>query len=343
MPADELLPPFDWITYREPEGHLDKLVDLLVTLPGLSRQARVCGLTYKEDSTLSRFGDLGFQTWRLEESADLGVEDSRAGLETIQGRICSDLVGPFTRKHGTPDVIVARHILEHAHDTRGFLETLRSIVSPSGYVVFEVPDSGGLLETLDYTGIWEEHVLYFTRETFRHTLACGGFSVFRFVEYPYPFENALVAIAKPHETKADASLSRATLEEEKRRARAFGQGFSRRREEVDRFFRRYRADGGRVALFGAGHLACMFVNAMNIRDHIEFVVDDHPKKKGLRIPGSQLPIYGSQALIEENISLCLTGLSPESEGKVRAGNRGFSEAGGRFASIFPASENALQL
>ena len=35
VPARALIPPYDWITYNEPEGHLDDLVDILMTLPGI--------------------------------------------------------------------------------------------------------------------------------------------------------------------------------------------------------------------------------------------------------------------------------------------------------------------
>ena len=50
---------FEWLTYNEPEGHLDDLVSRLRKLPGLEQpEARIAGLTYKDDSTLARFNKL---------------------------------------------------------------------------------------------------------------------------------------------------------------------------------------------------------------------------------------------------------------------------------------------
>ncbi|MBC8232340.1 methyltransferase domain-containing protein [bacterium] len=344
VPASELLPPYEWIRYNEAEGHLDKLVDIITLLSGITKDATICGISYKEDSTLARLRQRGFNhTWRIDTASDLGITDAGAGIETIQDRIRPDLASVLWQKYGAPDVVIARHILEHAHDTPRFMETLHQLVKPTGYVVFEVPDCTRVLETFDYTTIWEEHILYFTPETFRHCFGFGGFSLVRFECYPYPYENSLVGIVQPQTAATPAFPSESVLENEKRRAQAFAQGLLQRRHTLSRFFSEYRENQGKVAMFGAGHLACMFINLMELKDYIEFIVDDDSNKKGLFMPGSRLPIYGSDALIQENINLCLTSLSPESEEKVIQKNQAFLDQEGKFASIFPASQHALQV
>ncbi len=344
VPADELLPPYEWITYNEPEGHLDQLADIISTLPGITKDATICGVSYKEDSMLARLRQRGFDhTWRIDPASDLGTTDAGAGIETIQDRLCPDIPSALWQKYGAPDVVIARHILEHAHDTPWFMETLHQLVKPTGYVVFEAPDCTRVLETLDYTTIWEEHILYFTPETFQNCFGFGGFSLARFECYPYPYENSLVGIVQPQMAATPALPSESVLENEKQRAQAFAQGLSQRRRTLNRFFSEYRQSRGKIAMFGAGHLACTFINLMGLKDTIEFVVDDHPRKRGLFMPGSRLPIYGSDMLIEENIKLCLTSLSPESEEKVIEKNQAFLNRGGKFASIFPASKHALRV
>ena len=96
-------------------------------------------------------------------------------------------------------------------------------------------------------------------------------------------------------------------------------------------------------MLGAGHLCCAFVTFLQLQDYFEFVIDDNPNKQGLFMPGSRLPIYPSTALLEQDIKLCLLSLSPDSETKVVQKNQEFVEKGGTFASIFPASQLALQL
>src|SRR5260221_1595724 len=51
IPAVDLVPRYDWISYNEPEAHLDKCVGMLSKLPGIGPDSVIWGLTYKEDST----------------------------------------------------------------------------------------------------------------------------------------------------------------------------------------------------------------------------------------------------------------------------------------------------
>lgn len=342
VPAGELLPPYEWITHNEPEGHLDALVEIISALPGITKDATICGISYKDDSTLARLGQRGFNhTWRIDMAEDLGITGARAGIETIQDRLRPDLVGALEQKYSLPDVVIARHVLEHTHDMHQFMETLHQLVKSTGYVVLEVPDCSQVLESLDYTTIWEEHILYFTPETFRHSFGFGGFSLVSFECYPYPHENSLVGIGQSQAAPTHPFPSENALENERHRVQVFAQGLTPRRHTLNRFFSEYRQSQGKIAMFGAGHLACMFINLMGLKDHIEFVVDDHPHKRGLVMPGSRLPIYGSDALTRENIKLCLLSLSPESEVKVVGKNQQFLEHGGSFASIFPGKPNSL--
>src|SRR5258707_337673 len=125
------------------------------------------------------------------------VDFGRQPIQTIQKRIQPPLAEHLLRKYGAPDLIVARHVLEHAHDPIGFMETLRRFVKPTGYVIFEVPDCDQPFDLLDYTVLWEDHVLYLGNESLGACLRTGGFSVLRVDSYPAPYETAVVAIAQP--------------------------------------------------------------------------------------------------------------------------------------------------
>src|SRR5688572_13575938 len=50
VPASELVPPVDWITYNEPEGHLDAVAETLASLPGLSAGSVFAGVSFKDDT-----------------------------------------------------------------------------------------------------------------------------------------------------------------------------------------------------------------------------------------------------------------------------------------------------
>ena len=343
VPARELIPPYDWVTYSEPEDHLDELADVIRALPGIGPASLAGGVSFKDDTTLRRLAERGIgRTWRLDIREDLDRPDAHGGYgaETIQIQLTPDRAARIAAARGPADVLLVRHIAEHAHDPKRFFQALIDLTTPNGYVVLEVPDCQRALDTGDCTTLWEEHTMYFTPGTFEQTLRVLGLEPVFVKNYVYPFENSLVAVVGRGTPSApDAAVA----DTERRRNEAFAARLRERRTRLRDYLTEYRRGGGRVALFGAGHLACTFLTVMDLADAVEFVVDDNPNKRGLYMPGSRVPIVASSALLEHDVRLCLLSLNPLSEGKVMERQRAFVERGGTFKSIFPASSVALPL
>lgn len=341
VPAAELVPAVDWIAYNEPEGHLDAVAETLAGLSGLRPDAVCVGVSFKDDTLVARMQKRGFTTWRLEMESDLGITRKGCGVESIQARLDGARAAAITARRGQADLVIARHILEHAHELRGFIAAVRALAKPGGYVVFEVPDCTLAFDLKDLTTLWEEHTVYFTPATFQSTVATGGAALVNFAIHPYPFENCLVGVTRTDASAPPAAVTGETLATERARARAFADSLAARQAELRRFLADFRTRHGKIAVLGAGHLACTWIHLLGLAEFVEFLADDNPHKQNLFLPGARLPIRGSSSLITENIKLCLLAVSPEAEPKVIARNREFVERGGRIASIFPASRNAL--
>jgi hypothetical protein len=347
-PASELRPRVDWITYNEPEGHLDDLANTIAALPGLPKDRVACGISFKDDSLLRRLRERGFsRTWRLDPEADLGVGEAGVGVETIQDRLDAATASKVAAARGMADVVIARHIWEHTFDSAEFLRALQGLLSPGGYLVLEVPDCERALTTCDYTTVWEEHTLYFTPATFHSGLLVRALSLCHYECVPYSLENSLIAAAQPVPFGAPAATvprgaADGALAAELHRGQVYSAGLAVQRERLKSLLDRCLREEGKVALLGAGHLACTFINLLGLEGQIDCLVDDNPHKCGMFMPGSRLPIYPSSALVERNVRLCLLSVNPESEDRVMERNGWFLQAGGRFASIFPASKYALK-
>jgi hypothetical protein len=342
VPATELRPRVDWITYNEPEGHLDAVADKLAGLPGLTQSATFAGISFKDDTLLRRMRERGFaSTWRLDPQADLGVMERGTGVETLQDRLTAESARRIASSRGRADVLLVRHIIEHAHRPAQFVAALKELIKPGGYVVIEIPDTERALDLCDYSVLWEEHVLYFTPATFRQSFAQCGFTLTSFDCFPYTLENCLLGVARvdPNPKSEPAASPNGEL----LRAEQFASALAGRRREYWQFLAEHRKTRGAVALFGAGHLAATFINLLGLKKHIDFVADDNPNKRGLFMPGSKLPIISSASLVDHGVKLCLLTVAVESEDRVIQKNRAFVGAGGVFASIFPASKHALKL
>jgi hypothetical protein len=339
----KLVPRFDWISYNEPEAHLDAVVEMLCGLPGIAPGAAIAGLSRNDDSTLKRFQQRGFvSTWRADMRTDLEIDHPNAGIETVQSRIKPPLAERLRQTYGAPDLLIVRMMLEHSGEAVALLATVRSLLSPSGSAVFEVPDCSRAFDLLDYTTVWEDHALYFVENTFLAALRLNGFAIERFECYPGRYENCLVAVAKPAPDAAENQRSPRSVEppSEREDFARFASGFEGRRTAVRNELERWRKLG-RVALFGAGHQSAMYINLLGVGDLVDFVLDDHPHKCGRRMPGSHVPILNSNSLYSEGVKLCLSSLGADSEPKVLKKHERFIREGGVFASIFPVNRSSV--
>ena len=339
-PAAELMPQYSWIAYNEPEGHLDDLADNIARLPGLTRDAIIRGLSAKDDSLLRRMQQRGFpRTCRIDLKADLEVSTPGAGVETVQDRLDRRRALALAAKRGRAQVIIARHIVEHAHDLRGFLDALAELVAPDGYLVIEVPDCRPAFRLRDCTILWEEHASYFTAATLPNVFAHLGQAIVSLQAIPNGFEHLLVGIGRAG-TVPPTAQSPAGPGQELTAMRNIPSDFSEQRRHVRELLQQRRG-AGEIVLLGAGHLACAFINYLGVGQYLTCVVEDEPNKQGLLMPGSRLPIFGSEALLRKDVRLCLLSVNREVEDKVMRKNQAFVDRGGVFASIFKTSSRCL--
>jgi len=278
---------------------------------------------------------LGYSTWMIDLEQDL-LLDSHLGIESIQAAINQSAVSMILKRNGKSNLIIARHIFEHAYNLKEFLESLKSLIYDDGYILFEIPDCTTSLDNYDYTMTWEEHLIYLTPNTFKHLLRHYGFTLILYHLYPYPHESSLVVLVRRNISN-DNSNNPLESDKEIRLGEDYAKNFLKLKNLVSNYILD-EAKKGEIALFGAGQDTCAFLNYFNISEYIDYVIDDNINKTGLFMPKSKTPIVSSEVLENKNISLCLLSLNPINEEKVITKLRKYKHLSGRLYSIFPHSK-----
>jgi C-methyltransferase-like protein/methyltransferase family protein/putative zinc binding protein len=344
FPVEALKPNYDWLTCFEPEDHLDDMVKTIISLPGINKQSLFGAYSFKDDSTLERLIKLGYKnTWRIQPDKDLGITDKCANVETYQSVLNDKLAEKIILKNSAADVFIVRHVVEHAYNLPAFLSFIKKLIKPGGYIIWELPDCERALQAGDCTTLWEEHVFYFTRYTFKQVMTSAGLSIQHYESVPYPLENSIIAITQlVANEEAEPTVDKAILSEEIARAKKFAETIQIRRESLRSKLEMAKKKYGSITLFGAGHLSVAFLSIMNVEHLFDFVIDDNENKKGMNMPIGELNIVGSEHLYDNKVGLCLLSLNPHNQPKVIEKHQRYIENGGLFASIFPSSENYLE-
>lgn len=337
VPYEELTPRYDWVTYNEPESHLDSLVDKVSKSFLKKKDPIIGGISSKDDSTLERFERLDYQTWRIDPIRDLKL-GKNAGIESVQAALNVERSKEIVNRNSRAELLVVRHIWEHVYDQDVFAEALKEFVAEGGYILFEVPDCSNLINNFDYTMTWEEHLYYYTPFTFKQSLRRYGFEIIDMEVIPYPYENSLVALIKMQTSKhVENGVEKNDLEEALQRGESYAKEYipkSKMNLEILSKESRKR----KIMLFGAGHSSGAFINHFSLKDFIECVIDDNANKQGLFMPKSGVPIIHSKTLYRNNLTLCLLAMNPIHEEKIISMHREFLQEGGEVRSIFPSSK-----
>ncbi len=341
FPAVELVPPFEWIFYKEPEGHLDDMVDVIESILSSNAAAKILGVSYKEESSLQRLQKRGFNNLHLlDVCEDLGASSELGypNIESVPSELTIDKALKIAKTHGPFDVVIARHVLEHAADVRSFICALRALLGQGGLLVVEVPDCEMNIRRADVSMLWEEHSAYFTTNSLRRFLKHSGFSECLFKSYKMKFENCLVSFAHVSEKIAEIDNPEPN---ELFEFENYCSGLVSRKEDVRNLLQDRVRRGEKLAVYGAGHLAETFLNLFDMSDMFDCVIDDTPHKQGLFMPGSRLPVLGREALLSRGILHCVLAISVEVEEKVIMNNGAFREKGGTFSSCLVGSDRYI--
>jgi hypothetical protein len=256
-PVTEIVPRVPWIQYNEPEGHLDELLDELIKKLALPSSALVLGLTSKDDTFLERFRKKGFtNVHRVDLNSDLDIANPCAGIESIPDKLDASKAEKIRKRYGEPALFIARHVFEHAQKSYVFLDAIKKVVG-KGLLFLEVPDCTKSLVRKDYTTLWEEHIIYFSPDTFPQNFSLyGGKPVFSKI-YEGPFEDSLIAVLSfGGEIQKRVSEPKSVAE----KSRSFFESFAHQKKEIQQALGKLVKEKGKVAMLGAGHLTTAFLN-----------------------------------------------------------------------------------
>lgn len=330
-------PRIPWIKYNEPMAHLGHVIQrLLKLLPVNAANAIGVGpfdqILLDQLSCHTEFKSMLDISDQIETSTEYFPY-----LESIQELLRLDPLSKFAKKQGAADLISCRYLLEHSHAPIESLQALRYLLKPDGLLLIEIPDSSKFLETYDYSFIWEEHICYFTEATFRDCATRTGYEVVDFYRHEAMLEDALVFFLRATELPIESDKNQ-IQKQNTDQFRRYTSQFPSVRKKYNSILKAIRNQGGKVALFGAGHQTIMFINALGLQSHIACVIDDVIEKKGCFIPGTSIPIVPSERfLTDKSFSVCLMGVNPAVETKIKVKIAEFLDRGGKVYSIFPGS------
>lgn len=263
---------------------------------------------------LLAFKELGCEVLGYEPSSSLTRAAESIGIPTIQGLFTPDsarqLPGPFQ----CTDVVMLSYTFDHLPQPREFIAAARSILNPAtGLLVVEIHDLQKIFERQEYCLFEHEHTIYLTTATVSALCAREeGMTVIDFDLVPTADRraNSLIFVATPngsqHAQKFPAASPALAAEFNEfsfyeKQAQLIQRGIA----NLDAFVTRVTDSGKTIAGYGAGGRGVMTLAAMKTAAKLSYLVDKKPKRDGLVVPKSGIPLVGLPRLKEEPVDKIL--------------------------------------
>ena len=97
----------------------------------------------------------------VDPSKNLANLANEAGIFTINNFFNQESAREILR-HGRPKVITATNVFNHSEDVEGFIENVKYLLDPNGYLVIEVPYLLEMIRQTAFDTIYLEHINYFS-------------------------------------------------------------------------------------------------------------------------------------------------------------------------------------
>lgn len=304
------------------QPHIPQILDIIANLSGITHHSKILEIGCNDGSFLRELQRMGYKNLT---GIDPGTPDSDSGIQ-YHRKFFANSMSEIDREY---DLVILRHILEHIEKLADFGDCFRVISKEGTYFLIEVPDFDWFLKLSDYSGVWEEHVNYFTEYTIKRFLKRFGIEVLRTTKFNYSGQSLFAVCIFTGEQKFDTS------QYPNYQIKGYRNNWPQYKKRLRSTLEDCKKD---ICVYGAGCRSTSLINYTGISDLISFVVDDQIEKQGKFLPGSKLPIKKPGYLY--NSKTCLLAVNAENEEKVLNNHSHFV---GEFHSILPLSRRVLSI
>jgi methylation protein EvaC len=242
---------------------------------------------------------------------------------------------------GPADVIYAANTLCHIPYIGSVLSGVAALLAPTGVFVFEDPYFADIVERTSFDQIYDEHFFFFTVRSVRAMAERHGLELVDVERLPVHGGEVRYTLAPAGSRRPSEAVAALLAEEDARRLadpgtlERFGADVLKIRDDLTALLRRLKAEGKRVAGYGATAKSATVTNLCGIGpDLVPFVCDTTPAKQGRVTPGTHIPVRPPEAFAEPYPDYALLFAWNHAE-EIMAKEQAFRDAGGRWILYVP--------
>lgn len=286
--------------------HFRKYVEALAARFAPSAGGLAIDIGSNDGTVLQFWRDRGLRVCGVDPAIEIAREATERGLLTRCGYFDMTMARALRAEFGPAKIVTANNVFAHADNLPGILDGVRELLDDAGVFVFEVSYLVDIIERKLFDTVYHEHLCYHSIGPLVKFFAAHGMKLFDVERIPTKGGSIRVFAQHAGGPQSVEPPVGELLRLEQVQALDSGAPFHRLAGDLERnkiALRRelglVRAQGGRVAGFGASATVTTLITHFELAPLLDFLVDDNPKRHGLFSPHFHIPVCPSKMLYEQ--------------------------------------------
>jgi len=256
---------------------------------------------------LKPFLDLGFSNIQgIEPAKNLADLANQNGINTYQGYLNDNSLNSIKNE---ADLLLASNVFAHADDLKSMAESMKKLIKPDGKIIIEVQYLLNTIKDLTFDNIYHEHTNYWSLTALKRFFENLELTIFDIEEIDTHGGSIRIYISKEKNINIQEAVKEFLEKEETFGLKKittyldFGKKIEGLKKEVIKNLINLKKDYPNIVGYGAPAKATTSLNYFNIKNEIDFIVEDNPLKHGKFIPGVNIPIYSKEKIKDKDYAI----------------------------------------
>jgi hypothetical protein len=277
---------------------------------GLGKDSLVVEIASNDGYLLQNYQHRGIPVLGIEPAVNITRVAEERGICTINEFFSELLAQQLSARGKVADVIHANNVVAHVADLHGLVAGIHTLLKLDGVAVVENHYVKDLIDHVEFDSIYHEHLCYYSATSFEWLFRQHGLTLVDIERIPI-HGGSLRAFFQRSDgpctwQKGGAPRVQKLLEEEAAWGvgelvfyQDFGKKIESLRLDLLSLLRQLKTEGQRIAVYGASAKSTTLLNYYGIgAETLDYVVDRSVIKQGRYTPGTHLPIYAPEKLLE---------------------------------------------
>lgn len=323
--------------------HFRGLAEEAVKLFIKSKDDLIIDIGSNDGTLLKEFKKFNVRVLGVEPATNIAKIANSEGIETINKFFNESVATKILEEKGNTRIITATNVFAHVADLDGFVKGVYKLLDDYGVFIVETPYLVDLIQNTEFDTIYHEHLRYYSIQPLKILFERHNMKIFDVKRVPVHGGTIRVFIKRDtnHEFEEKSSVKEFIYLEKGlklysvERYLEFAKNVENIKRDLLDLLKLLKSEGKHIVGYGAAAKGNTLLNYCKIDTNLlDYIVDKNPHKQSLFAPGTHIPVFPPEKLLEDKPDYMLI-LAWNFADEIIKQQKGFKDAGGKFIIPIP--------